>query len=63
MSKSFFILILASCSCFASTDYTHYESPFSTRYASPEMSELFSLQKRHAAWRSVCVALAEAEKE
>ena len=64
MSMRFFILILASCcSCFASTDYTHYQSPFSTRYASPEMSELFSLQKRHATWRSIWVALAEAEKD
>lgn len=38
-----------------------YESPLSTRYASPEMSTLFSSKKRAITWRRVWVALAKAE--
>ncbi|MBI5346855.1 MAG: adenylosuccinate lyase [Chlamydiae bacterium] len=44
-------------------DYTHYQSPFSTRYASEEMSSIFSLQNRFSTWRKIWVSLAEAEKE
>lgn len=42
---------------------TIYQSPFSYRYGSDEMRELFSLQHRHATWRKLWVALAEVEQE
>lgn len=40
-----------------------YESPFNTRYASSEMLELFSPDKKFRTWRLLWIALAEAEKE
>ncbi len=40
-----------------------YTSPFSNRYASPEMRQLFSPQYKYSTWRRLWVALAEAEKE
>ena len=40
-----------------------YESPFNTRYASNEMQELFSPDKKFRTWRRLWIALAEAEKE
>ncbi|MEN6315246.1 MAG: adenylosuccinate lyase [Clostridiaceae bacterium] len=40
-----------------------YESPFNTRYASSEMQELFSPDKKFKTWRRLWIALAEAEKE
>jgi adenylosuccinate lyase len=40
-----------------------YESPFNTRYASKEMQELFSPEKKFRTWRRLWIALAEAEKE
>lgn len=40
-----------------------YESPFNKRYASPEMSYLFSDDNKFKTWRKLWVALAEAEKE
>ncbi|MBP3284589.1 MAG: adenylosuccinate lyase [Clostridia bacterium] len=40
-----------------------YESPFNKRYASPEMSYLFSDDNKFRTWRKLWVALAEAEKE
>ncbi len=40
-----------------------YESPFNARYASSEMQELFSPDKKFRTWRRLWIALAEAEKE
>ena len=40
-----------------------YESPFCTRYASPEMQYLFSADKKFRTWRRLWIALARAERE
>ena len=40
-----------------------YESPFNKRYASKEMMEIFSPHKKFKTWRTLWIALAEAEKE
>lgn len=40
-----------------------YENPLITRYASKEMSYLFSDESRFSTWRKLWVALAEGEKE
>lgn len=40
-----------------------YENPLITRYASKEMSFIFSDDKRFSTWRKLWVALAEGEKE
>ena len=41
----------------------YYESPFSTRYASSYMLNMFSMQKRAETWRKLWVALARAQNE
>ena len=41
----------------------HYENPLISRYASDEMSRLFSPQHKHSTWRRLWIALAEAEAE
>ncbi|MBM3213525.1 adenylosuccinate lyase, partial [Candidatus Poribacteria bacterium] len=45
------------------TDRSRYESPLTDRYASAEMSELFSAHFRAVTYRKLWVALAEAERE
>jgi adenylosuccinate lyase len=40
-----------------------YQNPLVTRYASPEMRELWSPQRKFSTWRRLWLALAEAEKE
>jgi len=40
-----------------------YESPLTARYASPEMSNLFSPATKFATWRKLWLHLATAEKE
>lgn len=40
-----------------------YENPLITRYASKEMSYVFSDNKKFTTWRKLWIALAEAEKE
>ncbi len=40
-----------------------FENPLVTRYASPEMTALWSAQRRFSTWRRLWVALAEAEHE
>ncbi len=40
-----------------------YESPLNTRYASKEMSFIFSPDKKFSTWRKLWIALAEAEQE
>ena len=42
---------------------TEYESPFNTRYASPEMKYIFSPERKFRAWRALWVALAKAEQK
>ena len=38
-----------------------YESPLNSRYASKEMSALWSDQHKHSTWRRIWVALAESQ--
>ena len=43
--------------------YSKYQSPLNERYASREMSYIFSDQNKFETFRSLWIALAEAEKE
>jgi adenylosuccinate lyase len=43
--------------------HDRYENPLETRYASAEMSALWSAQRKHSLWRQLWVWLAEAEAE
>lgn len=43
--------------------YEQYQNPLISRYASKEMSWLWSPQRIHSTWRRLWVALAEAERE
>ncbi|NOY28698.1 MAG: adenylosuccinate lyase [Planctomycetes bacterium] len=43
--------------------FDQYENPLISRYASAEMSQLFSPQHKHSTWRRLWVSLAEAEAE
>ncbi len=40
-----------------------YQNPLNTRYASAEMSGIWSAQKKHSTWRRLWLALAESQKE
>ena len=40
-----------------------YENPLITRYASEDMSRIWSAQTKHSAWRRLWVALAESQQE
>lgn len=40
-----------------------YQNPLNTRYASAEMSRIWSAQTKHSTWRKLWVALAEAQQE
>ena len=44
-------------------DTSVYENPLLSRYASREMAENFSDDKKFRLWRKLWIALAEAEKE
>ncbi len=44
-------------------EYDVYESPFTGRYSSPYMKQLFSDEFKFTTWRRLWVALAESEKE
>lgn len=46
-----------------SLDRNQYDNPLIGRYASRQMSELFSPQRKFSTWRRLWVALAEAEAE
>ncbi len=45
------------------TDFDHYLSPFSWRYASPEMRSIWSEAYKRVLWRRIWVALAEVQAE
>ena len=45
------------------TDYSIYQNPLCTRYASKEMQHAFSDEKRFKLWRKLWIALAESEME
>lgn len=45
------------------TDYSIYQNPLCTRYASKEMQHNFSDEKRFKLWRKLWIALAESEME
>ena len=44
-------------------DKTSYYSPLNSRYASKEMSYIFSEENKFRLWRTLWIALAQAEKE
>ena len=43
------------------TDFTTYQSPFTWRYASPEMRRIWSEAHKRRLWRQIWVALAEVQ--
>ncbi|MEO2035940.1 MAG: lyase family protein, partial [Planctomycetaceae bacterium] len=40
-----------------------YQNPLNTRYASREMSAIWSAQKKHSTWRRLWIALAESQQQ
>lgn len=47
----------------ASDPNTKYQSPLTSRYASPEMAYNFSDEKKFSTWRKLWIFLAKAEQE
>ena len=45
------------------SEHESYQNPLLTRYASAEMSRIWSAQKKHSTWRRLWVALAESQRE
>ncbi|EGF80333.1 hypothetical protein BATDEDRAFT_11596 [Batrachochytrium dendrobatidis JAM81] len=45
------------------SDHSRYQSPLTSRYASPEMAYNFSDDKKFSTWRSLWLTLAKAEKQ
>ena len=45
------------------SEKTHYQSPLEARYASPEMSEIWSDHRKFSTWRKLWLALAEAQQQ
>lgn len=43
--------------------HENYENPLISRYASKEMSRIWSAQTKHSTWRRLWIALAEAQQE
>lgn len=43
--------------------HTQYQNPLISRYASRQMSEIWSAQRKHSTWRRLWVALADCERE
>ena len=48
---------------FTATAMPSYQSPFSSRYGSPEMRALWSDERRRGLWRRIWVALAQAQEQ
>lgn len=46
-----------------SKDYSNYESPFSWRYGSDKMRQIFSEQNKYKLWRKIWVELAKAQSK
>ena len=46
-----------------SDQFEQYENPLIGRYASAEMSRIWSVKKKHSTWRRLWVALAESQRE
>jgi adenylosuccinate lyase len=45
----------------STSDFSTYQSPFTWRYASPQMRHLFSEEYKFSTWRQIWVALAQAQ--
>ena len=45
------------------TDFKNYQSPFSYRYGSPEMREIFSEANKYRLWRRIWVEMARIQSE
>ncbi|TVQ50851.1 MAG: adenylosuccinate lyase [Phycisphaerales bacterium] len=47
----------------ASPAHLGYQSPLESRYASAEMRQVWSAQRKHSTWRRIWLAVAEAQRE
>ena len=45
------------------TDFKNYQSPFSYRYGSPEMREIFSEANKYRLWRRIWVEMARSQRD